>query len=146
MPVCSKCGKEVRRVWVKNQMCWDCDPRERRITNGEVGEVREGARDRGVESEYDSPLDSGIAPFVEVLRAAGIETYESCQGGEGHAYLEPTIRFHGTAQEGFYALGVAIRAMLPVSKLSRIWVVNDGEPTGPHWEMVFWKQADRLEN
>jgi hypothetical protein len=28
-------------------------------------------------------LDPGIAAYVATLRAAGVETYESCQGGEG---------------------------------------------------------------
>lgn len=36
--------------------------------------------------EYDPPLDQGIASAVHALAAAGIETFESCQGGEGHAY------------------------------------------------------------
>ncbi len=49
-------------------------------------------------------LDPGIAPFVEALRAAGIETFESCQGGEGHAAVEPIVRFYGDRSEGFRAL------------------------------------------
>jgi hypothetical protein len=36
--------------------------------------------------EYDPPLDPGIRRYVEVLNEAGVETFESCQGGEGHAY------------------------------------------------------------
>ena len=43
---------------------------------------------------YDS-LDDGIREAVRILAEAGIETFESCQGGDGHAYSEPTIRFHG---------------------------------------------------
>jgi hypothetical protein len=86
-------------------------------------------------------LDPGIGPYVEVLRAAGIETFESCQGGPGHAYAEPTIRFHGHRGEGFKALAVALQRGLPVSDLRRTWPLLDGEPTGPHWEMVFSKVA-----
>lgn len=52
-------------------------------------------------------LDPGILPLVIVLRDAGMETYESCQGGEGHAYPEPTIRFHGDRSEGHKALAAA---------------------------------------
>jgi hypothetical protein len=40
-------------------------------------------------------LDSGIRDAVLLLRENGIETIESCQGGNGHAYPEPTVRFAG---------------------------------------------------
>lgn len=36
-------------------------------------------------------LDPGIAGAVRVLMVAGIHTFESCEGGAGHAYPEPTI-------------------------------------------------------
>jgi hypothetical protein len=75
-------------------------------------------------------LDPGIAPYVEVLRAAGIETFESCQGGRGHAYPEPTVRFAGSRNEGFRALVVALEHGLPVRSLRRYWAVIDGEPSG----------------
>ena len=52
-------------------------------------------------TEFDPPLDVGIAPFVLVLMDAGIETFESCQGGAGHSYPVPTVRFHGKRGEGF---------------------------------------------
>lgn len=83
------------------------------------------------------PLDPGIAPAVEALRAAGVETFESCDGGAGHAYSEPTVRFHGDRAEGLRALSVALRAGLPVYNLHRVWRIDDGEPTGPWWELVF---------
>ena len=53
-------------------------------------------------------LDPGIASFVEVLRHHGIETFESCEGGEGHSFREPTIRFDGTAANGYRAVWVAL--------------------------------------
>jgi hypothetical protein len=34
-------------------------------------------------------LDPGIAPYVDVLDAAGVETFESCEGGDGHAFRNP---------------------------------------------------------
>ena len=89
------------------------------------------------EHAYDPPLDPGISPFVGVLAANGVETFESCDGGSGHAYPEPTIRFHGDRAEGFRALAVAQRAGLPVRALRRTWPINDGEPTGPWWEITF---------
>jgi hypothetical protein len=93
---------------------------------------------------YDPPLDRGIAPIVEALRAAGIETFESCEGGSGHAYPEPTVRFHGNQAEGFRALAVAMEVGLPVKELRRVWPVNDDEPTGPWWELTFRATADVL--
>jgi hypothetical protein len=90
---------------------------------------------------YDSPLDPGIAPFVEALNAEGVETFESCEGGSGHAYPEPTVRFHGDPAQGFIALGVAQRRNLPVTALRRGWPVLDGEPTGPYWELTFSRRA-----
>jgi len=85
----------------------------------------------------DHQLDAGILPFVETLRSAGVETFESCQGGKGHTYVEPTIRFHGDRSEGYRALAVAMQNGLPVSELRRVWPINDGEPTGPWWELTF---------
>jgi hypothetical protein len=87
--------------------------------------------------DFSPPLDPGIKREVEVLRAAGVETFESCQGGEGHAYPQPTVRFYGNRAEGMVALGAAIRAGLDVCDLRRVWPVIDGEPTGPWWEITF---------
>jgi len=88
-------------------------------------------------ADFDSPLDPGIAHAVLTLRAAGVETFESCEGGKGHAYPEPTVRFHGDRQAGFMALAVAMEKRLPVAELRRVWPVCDGEPTGPWWELTF---------
>lgn len=86
---------------------------------------------------YDPPLDAGIRTMVEALSKAGVETFESCEGGEGHAYPEPTIRFHGDQAEGFRALAAAQREGLPVASLRRAWPILEGEPTGPWWELTF---------
>jgi hypothetical protein len=84
-------------------------------------------------------LDAGIRHCVLVLRAGGIETFESCEGGDGHAFFEPTVRFHGDASEGFKALAVALRQRLKVAELRRYYSIQDGEPHGPHWEMTFYR-------
>jgi len=94
-----------------------------------------------LEKKFDPPLDPGIGHFVLVLTEHGIETFESCEGGVGHAYPEPTIRFHGDVAEGMRALSVAVRAGLSVSELRRVWPVIDKEPTGPYWELTFSFQA-----
>jgi hypothetical protein len=95
--------------------------------------------------DYDPPLDPGIKAYVECLNAAGIDTYESCQGGPGHSYAEPTVRFHGDKGEGFKALAVAIQHALPVRALRRIWTVVDGEPDGPHWELTFYEPVRAID-
>jgi hypothetical protein len=87
-------------------------------------------------------LDPGIRPYVKLLDDNGIETFESCQGGEGHAFREPTVRFHGVRGEGFRALAIAVQHGLPVASIRRYWDVNsECEPEGPHWEMTFWRPA-----
>jgi hypothetical protein len=82
-------------------------------------------------------LDAGISEFVRVLREHGIETFESCEGGKGHAFLEPTIRLYGQHEEGFRALAVALEHGLPVDSLRRYWTIIGGEPHGPRWELTF---------
>ena len=94
------------------------------------------------DKEFEPPLDDGIRLAVSLLRSAGIETYESCEGGEGHAYSEPTVCFHGDRSEGFRALAVALQSGLSVIRLVRKWDVIDGEPTGPQWAMVFMDEID----
>lgn len=86
---------------------------------------------------FDPPLDPGIVNAVTALRIAGIETFESCEGGPGHAYAEPTVRFYGDKSEGFRALAAALRGGLLVAALRRAWPVVEGEPTGPWWELTF---------
>lgn len=90
----------------------------------------------GYAADQDHQLDPGIRAAVDALRAEGVETFESCEGGEGHAYPEPTIRFHGDRSEGFRALAVAMRSGLTVTALRRTWPILECEPTGPWWEMT----------
>lgn len=91
--------------------------------------------------ELDMPLDAGIAPYVHILREAGIETYESCEGGDGHVFTKPTTRFHGGRGTGFKAIAVAIEHGMPVYGLRRLWTLDDEELTGPTWEIVFTRKA-----
>lgn len=86
-------------------------------------------------------LDPLIAPMVGVLRAGGVMTDESCDGGKGHAFPEPTIRFGGSLGDGFTALGLALAKAaefdLRVSELRRVWLVYDAEVHGPWWDLTF---------
>ena len=89
-----------------------------------------------MEDYSDDPLDPGIEKYVRILREHGIETYESCQGGDGHSYPHPAIRFHGHFDEGFRAFAIARCHQFPIAQLNRVWIVEDGEPVGPTWEIV----------
>src|SRR5580698_8979345 len=82
-------------------------------------------------------IDAGIRREVRVLSENGIETTESCEGGKGHSFAEPTVRFSGGHAEGFRALGIALQHALKVAELRRYWSIQDGEPVGPYWEMTF---------
>jgi hypothetical protein len=87
--------------------------------------------------DIDMQLDRGIRRYVLIFRRAGIETIESCEGGHGHSFPEPTIRFGGNSGEGYKAISVAMTYGLPVLALRRTWDVVDGELTGPWWEITF---------
>lgn len=82
-------------------------------------------------------LDPKIRNIVRILSRNGIETTESCQGGRGHAFFEPTVRFCGEQGEGWKALSIALAHGLKVSELRRFYSIEDGEPVGPRWEMTF---------
>lgn len=85
--------------------------------------------------------DEGIKLALTVLIGNGVETYQSCQGGAGHSYPEPTVEFHGDLPEGFRALSVALTYGLHVDELRRVWSIQDGVPTGPFWAMTFREAA-----
>lgn len=93
--------------------------------------------------DADCPLDRWISYAVKVLREGGIETYESCGGGSGHAFLEPTVRFYGPLPAGFHAVSIALTFGLPARALRRFWTVSDGEPVGPYWELTFYPKPLR---
>lgn len=89
-----------------------------------------------VDAPYDE-LDDGIREIVRVLRAEGVATFESCEGGEGHCFPEPTVKFEGPTEEGYRAYAAARMHGLPVARLQRAWTSRDGELVGPWWELVF---------
>jgi hypothetical protein len=102
-------------------------------------------RTRAKRAEWLWSLDPGIARWVDILDAHGVETFESCQAGEGHCFPEPTIRFDGDkGYGGWHALEVALTHGLPVHSLRRYWTVSNGEPVGPSWELTFRHPAEPL--
>lgn len=84
-----------------------------------------------------SEIEPGIRYAVEVLQGAGIETVESCEGGDGHAYHEPTVRFHGGTWVGYRAFAVAMEHGLPVKHLRYAYSTLNGHLEAPCWEIVF---------
>lgn len=84
-------------------------------------------------------VDAGIRREVTILSQHGIETFESCEGGPGHAFPEPTIRFYGQRDQGFKALSIALANGMRPAVLRRYYSIIDGEPHGPDWEMTFTK-------
>ena len=102
---------------------------------------------------YDLPrfdpvpgLDEGIEGWVNLLRYHGIETCQSCIGGAGHAYPEPTIEFLGNPHIGWWVVAVATMAKemdgLRPYRLDRSWHLEDGDPVDPVWRLVLI-QAER---
>jgi hypothetical protein len=89
-------------------------------------------------------IDVGIARAVRILRENGIETFESCEGGEGHAFPEPTVRFHGR-HSGFKAFTVAMEHGLPVLALRLSYAEHDRALDGPHWEIVFRERVEECQ-
>ena len=90
----------------------------------------------GYAPEVDMELDPDIREAVLILRRDGIETFESCQGGPGHACPEPMIRFHGNAYEGFRAFTIAKNHGLNVLAVAYEYTESEGWLQGPYWKMV----------
>jgi len=91
------------------------------------------------ESQIDREgLDVGIRRAVEILQAHGIETMQSCEGGPGHSYPEPTVDFYGGPEAGWRAVSVCLAHGLPMMSLRRVWdMLDQNELTGPYWEITF---------
>lgn len=87
--------------------------------------------------QVDLPLDPGIRRAVLILRKGGVETIESCEGGPGHAYPDPTVRFTGSAWAGYHAFAVAMEHALPVFELRRVFMVDAGQVSHACWDLVF---------
>lgn len=82
-------------------------------------------------------IDHGIREAVTILQNGGIETFESCFGGEGHPCPEPMVRFHGNSFEGFKAFTVAKNHGLNVLSVAYEYSESNGWLEGPHWKMTF---------
>jgi len=97
--------------------------------------------EEGWMEEGPDALDDGIVGAVKALRAAGIETFSSCDGSPGHTHQRPLIWFNGDDDAGFFAEKVATKAGYQVFQVSRFWYSRQGERCGPFWEIAFVRGA-----
>lgn len=91
---------------------------------------------------FYAELDDGIRFAVRLLHAHGIETGQSCEGGDGHSYEQPTIDLWGQPVElatAFHAMTVLHTYGLPVDGLALRWRVHNGMPLEPLWRITFSK-------
>ena len=77
-------------------------------------------------------------PWLPSWTLASHRMWMPCDGGDGHAYTEPTVRCSEGRDEGLRALAVALARRFPVQSIHRYWDIIDGAPSGPDWEMTFW--------
>lgn len=98
--------------------------------------------------DWYQTLDRGIRFAVRVLHAAGFETCQSCQGGKGHAYDEPTVDMVSTGDdaEGFGALAALQSYGLPVSAVAIVWPVRNGLPYERLWRITFRREMAERAN
>lgn len=93
------------------------------------------------EIDRDSPVDLGIVRAVKILQDAGVSTIESCEGGEGHSYPEPTVTFAGDGPTGWRAIGELMTYGLPIKHFGQMWSFDEGHPAGPDWHVTFWRKV-----
>jgi hypothetical protein len=118
----------------KAQVAGACDD----LTNASARDLEFGPfRDHLRSEEFYAALDLGIRFAVYVLHAAGIDTSQSCQGGEGHAYHRPTIEIAAGDHcvEGFAALAALEAYGLHVSEVALAWPVQHGMPYEKNWRI-----------
>jgi len=91
-------------------------------------------------------LDEGIKDAVIFLRRHGFETFASCQGGKGHCYSEPTVRFFGSEFDLIRAYELCYIQGMNVCQAKRVyWKVPvysdvtgvDGNEIGENWDKPF---------
>lgn len=89
--------------------------------------------------EFYDTLDEYVREPVYLLQQHGILTHQSCQGGPGHSYDEPTIDFAARPipGEGFKALAVLIEFGYKVTSLLRVYDVENAEVVESYWRITF---------
>jgi hypothetical protein len=112
-----------------------------------VNVVTNNTRDSQANDLDYTALDPGIVLAVRLLRDEGVATLCSCEGGECHTYLSPTVVFLGDAGEALRVIHIAHEARLGPCSITKVWRLADGIPDflGPKdllemrspWEITF---------
>lgn len=89
-----------------------------------------------VDDAWYERVDLGIRFAVKALHAAGIETAQSCEGGNGHAYHAPTIDLPG---EPWAALDALSANGLSVAAIAHVWRIGPDGPIDPVWRIEILK-------
>lgn len=106
----------------------------------------QGLENKGKDEDLFLNVDEWIRPAVIILNKHGFKTFESCQGGEGHCYPQPTIRFEGSEFDCIRAYEICELYKLPVYEVKRVFrktsVYRDEKTTAVHllgeaWETPF---------
>ena len=87
---------------------------------------------------YRAPTESG-----KILQVPPLVDYGGLIDENRRLLDAPAVRFYGTPEAGWRALGVCLAYGLPILALRQVWYVLDSnEPTGPHWEVTFRERLD----
>lgn len=70
-------------------------------------------------------IDKGIRPAVAILNNHGFTTFESCEGGNGHCFTEPTVRFYGSEFDLLRAYDICRSYGLNVYEAKRVFIKED---------------------
>ena len=109
-----------------------------------------------MEEDDFSYVDDGIRRAVVILNKHGFKTFESCEGGEGHCFPDPTVCFYGSEFDLMRSYDICSLYHLNVFECRRVFgkspVYRDNElinaePIGEAWdeptnEIVFLKHSE----
>lgn len=93
-------------------------------------------RDKMMPEAFYQKIDAGIRFAVRVLHAAGIETCQSCEGGDGHAYHDPTVDLVADDGAGLRAVAALSDYGLDVLALAMVWPVRHGLIVDRIWRVT----------
>ncbi len=102
---------------------------------------RKSHTDRKIDWSF---IDEVIRPVVELLNKYGFKTFESCQGGKGHCFELPTVRFYGSEFDLIRAYELCALYKINVFQANRVFRktdiyknINHGESIGRSWDEPF---------
>ena len=90
---------------------------------------------RRSKAKGDRVLDPLIEPVVKLLNEHHITTTQSCQGGFGHSYDEPTVAIAGGIEEALHAASLLITYGYKVRRLVSYMDFTRNFPTELGWEI-----------